>query len=83
MAKEPHGLYNVWSISHERKDTPMGKLFRNVYWWIAIVMILYAIGRGLLVLADKLPRDVSSTMITLTLLLLGALLAVLTYRQGR
>jgi hypothetical protein len=61
----------------------MGKLFRNIYWWMAIVMIVYAIGRGLLELAGKLPRDISSTMIMLTLLLLGGLLAVLAYRQVR
>jgi uncharacterized membrane protein YhaH (DUF805 family) len=61
----------------------MGKLFRNVYWWMALVMIVYAIGRGLLELAGKLPRDSSSTMIILTLLLLGGLLAVLAYRQVR
>ena len=61
----------------------MGKLFRNIYWWVAIVMIVYAIGRGLLELTGKLPEDSSSTMILLTLLLLGGLLAVLAYRQVR
>ncbi len=61
----------------------MRKIFVSVYFWIGLIFIGYSIARGLLELSAHLPNDFSSTLITLTLLVLGAMLMVIAYRQVR
>ena len=61
----------------------MRRLFGNFYYWLGLAFIIYAIVRTVLALSARLPSDVPSTIITAVLLVLGAILIGLAYRQVR
>jgi prolipoprotein diacylglyceryltransferase len=62
---------------------PMRRMFLSVYFWFGLVFILYSIFRSLLELSARLPNDISSTVVSLALFLLGVALIVIAYRQIR
>ncbi|GAC1565590.1 MAG: hypothetical protein NVS3B14_03840 [Ktedonobacteraceae bacterium] len=61
----------------------MRRIFGSVYCWLGLGFVVYAIVRAFLELGAHLPNDVSSTLITLTLLLLGGILVSIAYWQVR
>ncbi len=59
------------------------KLVRSVYFWFGIVFIVYAIVRIALDVSAQLPNDLSSTLVTLTLVVLGGVLLAIACWQVR
>ena len=59
------------------------RLFGSVYAWMGLAFIAYACVRVFLELGSRLPHDPSSTLVTLTLFLLGGALIFIAYRQVR
>lgn len=59
------------------------KLMRSLYFWFGLVFVVYAIVRVILDVTANLPNDLSSTLVTIALAVLGIVLIGIAYWQVR
>ena len=59
------------------------KLMRSLYFWFGLVFVVYAIVRVILDVSANLPNDLSSTLVTIALAVLGIVLIGIAYWQVR
>jgi len=60
----------------------MRRMFGSIYCWLGLAFMVYSVVRAFLELGARLPNDTSSTLITLTLLVLGGILVGIAYWQA-